>query len=89
VDVFLGLLPVFMYGWERVWHCSGVVGCGLCVAVGIGATVGVEWGFGRMLWARLACLEWVEVFECWVLGDAVVVVVRGFVLCCALRALTA
>jgi hypothetical protein len=67
VDVFLGLLPVCMYGWERVWCCSGVVGCGLCVAVGIGATVGVEWGFGRMLWARLVCLEWVEVVGCWVM----------------------
>jgi hypothetical protein len=46
VDVFLGFLPVFMYGWERVWRCSGVVGCGMCVAVGSGATVGVDWGLG-------------------------------------------
>jgi hypothetical protein len=84
----LGLLPVFMYGWERVWRCSGVVGGGLCETVGIGATVVVEWGFGCMLWPRLVCLEWVEVVGCWVLGDAVVVVVWGFVLCCTLRALT-
>jgi hypothetical protein len=58
VGVFIGgLLPVFMYGWEQVWRCSGAVGCWPCVAVWIGATVGVERGFGSMLWARLVCLE--------------------------------
>jgi hypothetical protein len=58
VGVFIGcLLPVSMYGWEQVWHCSGAVGCWPCVAVGIGATVGAEPGFGRMLWTRLVCLE--------------------------------
>jgi hypothetical protein len=38
----------------------------VCVAVGIGATVGVEWGFDQMFWARFVSWEWVKVVGYWV-----------------------
>jgi hypothetical protein len=62
--------------WMRFWAGSlhlcnggrkpGVVGCAACVVVGIGVTVGGDWGSGRVLGAKLVCWEWVEVVGCWV-----------------------
>jgi hypothetical protein len=65
-DAFLGWLLAFMQGWELAWRCSGVVGCAACVVVGIGATVFGEWGYWRVLGAKLVFWKWVEVVGCWV-----------------------